>query len=56
MRKIPTLFRRNNQTHQVDPAITPGCEWVLRGEGRATRKVDGTGVLLRAGTATSGGR
>ena len=51
MRKIPTLFRRNNQTHQVDPAITPGCEWVLRGEGRATRKVDGTGVLLRAGTA-----
>lgn len=49
MQKIPTLFVRNEETHRVEPEITPGCEWVLRGEGRPTRKVDGTAVLIRAG-------
>ena len=51
MKKIPTLFVRNRERHLVSPAVTPGCEWVLEGEGRPTRKVDGTAVLLRNGTA-----
>jgi hypothetical protein len=29
--------------------VTPGCEWVLAGEGVATRKWDGTAVLVREG-------
>ena len=47
MKKIPTLFVRNETTHRVEPTVTPGCEWVLRGEGVATRKIDGTAILLR---------
>lgn len=43
MQKIPTLFKRDpdNMKH-VLPEVTPGCEWVLAGEGVATRKYDGT--------------
>jgi hypothetical protein len=43
MRKIPTLFRRDPEDRKhVLPEINPGCEWVLAGEGVATRKYDGT--------------
>ncbi|MEU0634120.1 DUF5565 family protein [Streptomyces sp. NPDC005989] len=48
MQKIPTVFVRdfdNNPAH-VLPKVTPGCEWVLTGEGQATRKYDGTCVML----------
>jgi hypothetical protein len=47
MKKIPTLFVRDpaNRKH-VLPEVTPGCEWVLAGEGVATRKYDGTCTLL----------
>lgn len=31
--------------------VTPGCEWVLAGEGIATRKWDGTCVLIQNGEA-----
>ena len=50
MRKIPTLFARdeNNRKH-VTPDVTPGCEWVLDGEGIATRKYDGTCVSWHDG-------
>jgi Family of unknown function (DUF5565) len=43
VRKIPTLFKRDpgNMRH-VLPEVTPGCEWVLAGEGVPTRKYDGT--------------
>lgn len=51
MRKIPTLFVRNPQTHKIEPVLSEGCEWVLAGEGRATRKVDGTAVLIRGDKA-----
>ena len=51
MRKIPTLFVRNPQTHKIEPVLSDGCDWVLRNEGRATRKLDGTAVLLRNGRA-----
>lgn len=48
MDKIPTMFVRDFATRpaRVLPEVTPGCEWVLAGEGRATRKYDGTCVML----------
>lgn len=47
MRKIPTLFRRDpDDRKHVLPEVTPGCEWVLAGEGVATRKWDGTCVMF----------
>lgn len=53
MRKIPSLFQREDaprgrQSLVVD-RVTPGCEWVLAGEGVATVKFDGTAVLVRDG-------
>ena len=47
MRKIPTIFKRDQETHRVYDETVEGCEWVLAGEGVATRKWDGTCVLLR---------
>lgn len=48
MRKIPTLFVRDEADRsRVTADVTPGCEWVLRGEGIATRKFDGTCVRIR---------
>lgn len=42
MRKIPTLFKRDpNDRARVIDEVTPGCEWVLAGEGVATVKMDG---------------
>lgn len=44
MKKMPTLFRREFQDHHVisiSQEVTPGLEWVLAGEGVATRKIDG---------------
>ncbi len=48
MRKIPTVFVRDEATNRkhVRNEVTPGCEWVLAGEGRATRKWDGTCVMF----------
>ena len=45
MKKIPTLFRREFDHHNVVkilPEVTPGLEWVLEGEGIATEKIDGS--------------
>ena len=50
MKKIPTLFERNHDgDHLVRDEVTPGCEWVLAGEGVATRKRDGTCCLVKGG-------
>jgi hypothetical protein len=47
VRKIPTLFKRDpDDMKHVLPEVTPGCEWVLEGEGTATRKYDGTCVMF----------
>lgn len=47
MRKIPTLYVRDETDRRyVTDAVTPGCEWVLAGEGVATRKYDGTCVMF----------
>lgn len=47
MRKIPTLFVRDpDNMRYVLPEVHPDCGWVLAGEGIATRKYDGTCVML----------
>lgn len=47
MRKIPTLFKRDpDNMSRVLNQVHPDCEWVLQGEGVATRKYDGTCVML----------
>lgn len=46
MRKITTLFVRDeNDRRHVTRDVTPGCEWVVAGEGVPTRKYDGTCVM-----------
>lgn len=46
MRKIPTLYVRSEiDRSKVTSEVSPGCEWVLAGEGVATRKWDGTCVM-----------
>lgn len=46
MRKMPTLFVReftqNGGIARIRDEVTPGCEWVLQGEGLPTEKVDGS--------------
>lgn len=46
MRKIPTVFVRNPEDRRyVTAEVNPECQWVLDGEGIATRKYDGTCFL-----------
>lgn len=52
MIKIPCLFERAFQdrgSFTLLETVTPGCEWVLAGEGVATEKFDGTACLYRDG-------
>lgn len=50
MKKIVSLFQRNYETDRlVRDEVVPGAEWVLAGEGRATRKFDGTCCMVREG-------
>ncbi len=50
MQKIITLFQRNyGGDHLVRDEVTPGAEWVVAGEGVATRKYDGTCCLVHDG-------
>lgn len=51
MKKIISLFRRNFSApgNPLTRFVTPGAEWVQAGEGRATRKWDGTSCLIRGG-------
>lgn len=46
MKKIPTLFVRDTTTWALTDKVTPGCEWVLWGEGTPTTKYDGVCVML----------
>lgn len=51
MEKIKTIFMRNMETdRRVRNEVTPGCEWVFAGEGRPTRKWDGSPVMLAGGS------
>lgn len=51
MEKIPTMFVRDESKpgHPVTNQIKPECQWVLDGEGVATRKYDGTNVKVLHG-------
>lgn len=50
MEKIISLFARNyDGDHLVRDEIVAGAEWVVAGEGTATRKMDGTSCLVRDG-------
>lgn len=50
MQKIINLFQRNyGGDLLVRNEVVPGAEWVLAGEGIATRKWDGTCCLIRDG-------
>lgn len=47
MKKIPSLFKRNFEGNRLlYDAVTPGCEWVIDGEGVATDKWDGTACAV----------
>lgn len=50
MKKTISLFVRNyDGDHLVRDEIVPGAEWVVAGEGVATRKHDGTCCMVRDG-------
>jgi hypothetical protein len=50
MQKIISLFQRNYDGDRlVRNEVTPGAEWVLNGEGIATRKWDGTCCMIKDG-------
>ena len=49
MKKMPCLFERDFHDRgrfTMREDVTPGCEWVLAGEGIATRKWDGTACAV----------
>lgn len=48
MKKIPTLFKRDftQPGNPIIPEFSEGTDWVVKGEGVATRKYDGTSVLI----------
>ena len=50
MQKIISLFQRNYSGDRlVRNEVTPGAEWVINGEGLATRKWDGTCCMIKGG-------
>lgn len=51
MKKIPTLFVRDWQGDKslVLDVVNPVCEWVIRGEGIPTRKLDGCCCMIKGG-------
>lgn len=50
MKKTVSLFQRNYDGDRlVRDEVVPGAEWVLAGEGTATRKHDGTCCMVRDG-------
>lgn len=47
MKKIPTIYERNpDDLSTVTDTPNPAAQWVFDGEGRATRKFDGTAVRV----------
>lgn len=50
MQKIISLFQRNYDGDRlIRNAVAPGAEWVINGEGIATRKFDGTCCMIKDG-------
>lgn len=51
MQKTASLFKRDYEgTRQVYDEVVEGSEWVVNGEGVATRKYDGTCCMVENGT------
>jgi hypothetical protein len=48
MEKMPTLFKRND-SREITREVNDGCQWIIDGEGLATRKWDGTCCLIKNG-------
>lgn len=47
MHKTPSVFLRNPENmNEMTREVNPLCQWVLDGEGVATRKYDGNCVML----------
>ncbi len=50
MKKVVSLYQRNYESDRlVRDEVVPGAEWVLAGEGVASRKIDGTCCMVRDG-------
>lgn len=50
MKKIISVFQRNYDGDRlIRNEVVPGAEWVLAGEGIATRKLDGTSCMMTGG-------
>jgi len=50
MKKIISLYQRNyDGDRRVRDEVVPGAEWVIAGEGKATRKFDGTCCMVEDG-------
>lgn len=50
MKKIISLFKRDYEgNRQVINEVVPGAEWVINGEGVATKKYDGTCCMVEDG-------
>jgi hypothetical protein len=51
MKKIPTIFLSDwiGKVRTITNQINPLCQWVIDGEGFATRKIDGTCCLVKDG-------
>lgn len=49
MKKIKTLFVIDRNTDLATDVVTPGAEWVIRGEGKATIKFDGSSAYFKDG-------
>lgn len=53
MKKMPCVFQRtfpaDRSERECLDAVTPGCEWVLAGEGVASRKWDGSACAVIEG-------
>lgn len=46
MQKIPILFVRDPDSHQLIPKLTLGCEWVIKDKCLMTIKIDGVCVRV----------
>jgi hypothetical protein len=49
VKKIPSLFARTADGQSLSRDYHPKADWVVRGEGVATRKWDGTAVMIKGG-------
>ena len=49
MKKIKTLFVIDRNTDMASDVLTAGAEWVIRGEGKATIKFDGSSAYFSNG-------